>query len=665
MATPTTNSLTAYYAVMSGNNEIDSLVYSKWGGGGFVGNSLVITYSFPGLDSYWSTTSYGPTDGYREPWSPDFDVLSGYEQSAFISAMSTWASVANITFVEVADNYSTVGDLRVAWTTYDIDGAQAHAYLPWSDPSAGDIWLNGSADWTDAFDFGSYGYLTLIRELGHALGLKNTFEAYESNVAVLPEGIDAYQFSVMSDSAAIGYSGSVVNFNPTTPMSLDIAAMQYLYGANMSHHAGNDVYTFSQGQSYFKTIWDAGGIDTFVWNATTQSGDIDLRAGHWSALGNELNYTGSDGGFLWSTNDTVQIYSTVTIENAIGGNANDTITGNSSNNSLQGGAGNDVMYGDAGNDTFDWDSTKRSGNDTMYGGLGNDTYVLNSSGDRVIELSNQGTDLIWSEFTYSLTSASNVENLSLLGTGNLNASGNTLSNVLTGNSGNNSLQGGAGNDVMYGGAGNDTFDWDSTTRSGNDTMYGGLGNDTYVLNSSGDRVIELSSQGTDLIWSEFTYSLTSASNVENLSILGTSNINASGNTLSNVLTGNSGKNSLSGGLGKDTLYGGAGADRFVFDTALSTSNTDTIKDFQRGIDKLVLDDDIFKVFTSKTTVSTGNFIVGTKALQSDDYLIYNTQNDMLYYDADGSGSKYGMVEVAKIELSGSSAPTYTDFVVVA
>jgi uncharacterized phage-like protein YoqJ len=64
-------------------------------------------------------------------------------------------------------------------------------------------------------------------------------------------------------------------------------------------------------------------------------------------------------------------------------------------------------------------------------------------------------------------------------------------------------------------------------------------------------------------------------------------------------------------------------------------------------------------------VSTGNFIVGTKALQSDDYLIYNTQNDMLYYDADGSGSKYGMVEVAKIELSGSSAPTYTDFVVVA
>jgi serralysin len=90
-----------------------------------------------------------------------------------------------------------------------------------------------------------------------------------------------------------------------------------------------------------------------------------------------------------------------------------------------------------------------------------------------------------------------------------------------------------------------------------------------------------------------------------------------------------------------------------------------IKDFATRVDKLVLDDDVFKSLVGKGALGSGNFIIGTRALQLDDYLIYNTTNDMLYFDADGSGSRYGMVEVAKIELAGTTTPTYTDFVIVA
>lgn len=45
---------------------------------------------------------------------------------------------------------------------------------------------------------------------------------------------------------------------PETPMVLDIAAMQYLYGANMQYHSGDDRYTkFDPTQPFFKTLWDA------------------------------------------------------------------------------------------------------------------------------------------------------------------------------------------------------------------------------------------------------------------------------------------------------------------------------------------------------------------------------------------------------------------------
>ena len=139
----------------------------------------------------------------------------------------------------------------------------------------------------------------------------------------------------------------------------------------------------------------------------------------------------------------------------------------------------------------------------MAGGDGDDTYVVDSI-STPSPSSSEGTDLIQSSVTF--TAPSNVEQLTLTGSSDINATGNSLDNTLTGNSGNNSIDG-------------DT---------GNDTMAGGDGDDTYVVDSISDAVTESSSEGTDLIQSSVTF--TAPSNVEQLTLTGSSDINATGNS---------------------------------------------------------------------------------------------------------------------------------------
>ena len=203
----------------------------------------------------------------------------------------------------------------------------------------------------------------------------------------------------------------------------------------------------------------------------------------------------------------------------------------------------------------------------MTGGAGNDTYVVDNTGDVVTESSSTGgTDTVNSSVTFTL--GSNVENLVLTGTGNINGTGNTLANTITGNTGNNALSGGSGADTLDGAL-------------GADTMTGGAGNDTYVVDNTGDVVTESSGAGTDTVRSSLpTYTL--GSNVENLVLTGTDNINGTGNTLANTITGNTGNNTLDGGSGTDTMIGGAGADTYVVNVAtdvvteLAGEGTDTV-----------------------------------------------------------------------------------------
>src|SRR5262249_41420178 len=144
-------------------------------------------------------------------------------------------------------------------------------------------------------------------------------------------------------------------------------------------------------------------------------------------------------------------------------------------------AWDDFLIGTDGADTIDG----KAGADTMDGGLGDDTYVVDNIGDMVVEAPGEGVDTVQSTISIVLSSVvfANVENVTLLGSSSIDATGNALDNVLTGNAGDNFLNGGAGAD----------------------TMAGGLGNDTYSVDSVGDVVMETADAGTHTVRSWVNY----------------------------------------------------------------------------------------------------------------------------------------------------------------
>ena len=63
-----------------------------------------------------------------------------------------------------------------------------------------------------------------------------------------------------------------------TPGMLDILAMQRIYGADTTTRKGNNTYTFDSAEAAIRTIWDAGGIDTFDLSAQTRPSYVNLTA---------------------------------------------------------------------------------------------------------------------------------------------------------------------------------------------------------------------------------------------------------------------------------------------------------------------------------------------------------------------------------------------------
>lgn len=194
------------------------------------------------------------------------------------------------------------------------------------------------------------------------------------------------------------------------------------------------------------------------------------------------------------------------------------------------------------------------GGDTMNGGLGNDTFVVESAGDVVLEASGvgTGTDTVLSSITYTL--GANVENLTLTGSGLINATGNGLDNVIIGNSASNKINGGLGADDMSGGG----------------------GSDTYTVDDAGDLVTEGASAGTDTVLSSVDFTL--GANVENLTLTGSTAVNGTGNSLNNTIIGNGLDNLLIGAGGIDHLTGGVGADEMRGGAGNDVYNVDNVND---------------------------------------------------------------------------------------
>jgi len=275
-----------------------------------------------------------------------------------------------------------------------------------------------------------------------------------------------------------------------------------------------------------------------------------------------------------------------------GGYAGDFIYGGAGKDQLFGGYGDviDTLYGEAGDDYLDGGQ----GADVMVGGDGNDFYVVDNANDRFLETATGGIDTIQIN-TSIFTLDNNIENVEIADGGAWDVNGNAFSNVITGNSSSNVIDGQGGADVMSGRG----------------------GNDIYLVDVAGDRIFEFANEGEDLVKSFVSFALGDA--VENLTLLGTTAIYASGNNLDNDLVGNSLNNIIVGGRGYDVVTGGAGRDTFVFQSFDGTY--DRVTDFTLG--------------------ATGDIIDVSKLMRSIGYTGNNPFNDSVLrtsnYGTDSAG----------------------------
>ncbi|AUN32601.1 hypothetical protein C0V82_19915 [Niveispirillum cyanobacteriorum] len=379
---------------------------------------------------------------------------------------------------------------------------------------------------------------------------------------------------------------------------------------------GNDNLTGGTGAD---TMVGGAGNDTYI---VDNIGDVVVeQAGEGTdSVQSSINFT------LASVLENLTLTGGAAI-NGVGNDGDNLLTGNGAANSLEGGLGNDSLNGGG-------------GADTLVGGAGDDLYTIDNAGDIITELAGEGTDGVQSSVTYTLSA--HVENLTLTGSGAVNATGNDLVNILTGNSAANRLDGGTGADTMAGGAGDDVYVVDDVgdtitetvgqgtdrletalaaytlginlehltytgsgdfTGTGNaaansitggagndtldggagaDTLAGGAGNDFYIIDDSADVISEGAGNGVDTA-QVAAASYTLSANVEAMTFTGSGDFTGTGNATANSITGGTGNDTLDGGAGADTLAGGAGADRFVVDDG------DIVADFSSAeADKLDL-----------------------------------------------------------------------------
>ncbi|KQP01029.1 hypothetical protein ASF26_15810 [Methylobacterium sp. Leaf93] len=378
---------------------------------------------------------------------------------------------------------------------------------------------------------------------------------------------------------------------------------------------GNGAANVLNGGAGADTMIGGAGSDTYI---VDNAGDKAIEA--------------SDGTGIDHVNASVSYSLGGTyVENlTLTGTGNLSATGNSLANVLSGNDGANVLDG-------------KAGADTMIGGAGSDTYIVDNAGDKAIEASDgTGTDHVKASVSFSL-GGTYVENLALTGTGNLSATGNSLANVLSGNDGANVLDG----------------------KAGADTMIGGAGSDTYIVDNAGDKAIEASDgTGADLVKASVSFSL-GGTYVERLTLTGTGNLSATGNSLSNVLTGNAGANHLDGGLGADTLTGLAGKDTFVFNTKLGTTNVDHITDFSVVDDTIQLSKSVFAALSAGDLLASAFKDLGVTGAKVDDSdrIIYDRGTGAVSYDADGSGTAAKAIQFAVIDNHDKTTLTHLDFLV--
>ena len=388
MATQVTTNAGSGY----GNVYIDSLI---WGNASWSTDEAVNVGFWTGASPVWG----GDTS----------DAWSTSEIFAFEQVLDNYAAVSNLTFNTVTPSESTdiSNTTDIIWyqgnnSEFDLSGA-----FGWHEVPDGSLITQGFGYWIGGYfnidenswnnlTQGSYGYLTILHELGHAMGLAHPHDGggdgdlFPGVTSSGDTGDYALNQGIWTTMTYVG--GWTVEPTSTddygwqmTLMAFDIAALQVIYGANNSYQTGDNTYTLSTSNGSgvgWECIWDAGGIDTISNAGSNQSSTINLNAAPLTGenAGGYVSWIGGiTGGYTIANN--------VIIENAIGGDGDDVITGNDADNTI---------YDNAGTNTID-------------GGLGSDTLVINANYDNAISIVTSLTAVNDQVTTAENTAAANID----------------------------------------------------------------------------------------------------------------------------------------------------------------------------------------------------------------------------------------------------------------
>jgi serralysin len=278
---------------------------TKWGGKW--DNSVPVPFMF-----------YSQSLAHHD-WKTGFAAFSEAERQSLLQTMQLVADVANISFVNIpaaAAAPSKTNPFMGFYTIYQASApfrGAAGRYITegnWPSESMGrmygaDIIINRyRSDMQGGWAIGDSNSRVLMHELLHGLGFNHTGDyngdtstGYEENALFYQ---DSNQYTVMSYWAASStganhYAGGVLQ-HASSPLLYDVAALQKLYGTNMSTRTGDTVYGFNNtsGRDAFDlardpaavfTIWDAGGTDTLDLSGYSSASRVDLREGEFSDAG--------------------------------------------------------------------------------------------------------------------------------------------------------------------------------------------------------------------------------------------------------------------------------------------------------------------------------------------------------------------------------------------
>ncbi len=252
------------------------------------------------------------------------------------------------------------------------------------------------------------------------------------------------------------------------------------------------------------------------------------------------------------------------------------------------------------------------GDDTFFGGAGSE-FVEGGAGDDVLNGGGSVDRFLGGEGADTLDGGESDDSLS----------GGLDDDSLTGGAGNDRLFGGDGDDILDGGDGNDNF----FGGAGDDNLDGGVADDRLRAGAGNDTLI--GGDGADVLF-------------------GGGGMDAlAGGTGIDKISGGGGTDTISGGGGADALSGGGGEDVFLFDVALKSKQAVEITDFKVGADRFLLDPDVFENI-NHGPLAKDAFVIGTKAEDAQDRIVYDPETGRLWFDLDGSG-RGNAVKFATVE----------------